>query len=321
MTKIGRKPSISDKTLSRLLWGGVIILVVGIPLFGVLYFLDQRVSGGPSLAQRQVASAEAAVRKDPNNIAARLNLAAAYRQAHRLDDAVDQYDEILRADKANRTALLGRATVLMGQGKLDEAGADYKAITGDSATGEFAAQDPQLQEAYYFLGEIYLKQGKLADALTQLEAALRIDRTDADAWYMYGAVLLKQGEPDKAIPALRQALLFVPTGWCEPYAQLASAYQKTNQAPQAEYAGAMVDFCSNKPDAAVRRLKTLTDGPEALDAALGLGMVAESVNNRGEAIEWYRKALALDPKNMTATTALGRLGAPVPTSSPAAKTR
>lgn len=330
MNQTGRKLSVSDRTLSRLLRAGIIVLVIGIPLFGVLYFFDQHVSSGPSLADRQVQTAEVTVRQSPNSLGARLALAEAYRQAHRLDDALKQYDQILRLDGGNRGALLGRGAVLMAKGDLNGAAEAYKKITGDKVKAEFAGIDPQLQEAYYYLGSIYARQNRTADAIAQLEAALKIDQTDADAWYLVGTLQLKQGATDKAVSAFRQALLFVPTGWCEPYQQLAVAYQKLGQAPQAEYAGAMLDFCRKKPAEATKRLQALTSGPEQLDSLLGLGMIAESTNSRDEAIGWYRKVLAVDPKNATAISALSRLGVgpgaaagqstPAPDGSPSVKT-
>jgi len=70
-------------------------------------------------------------------------------------------------------------------------------------------------------------------------AALKIDRADSDALYLLGVAQLKDGSPKLAVASLNQALLFVPTGWCEPYSQLTLAYGKLAQAPQKAYATAM----------------------------------------------------------------------------------
>jgi hypothetical protein len=127
---------------------------------------------------------------------------------------------------------------------------------------------------------------------------------------------LKDGKPKFAVDALKQALLFVPTGWCEPYTQLSLAYGKLSQAPQATYAGAMADFCHKKPADAQRRLKTLTTGPVKVEAMLGLGLIAETGSSTAEAISWYKQALVVDPANVNATSSLSRLGAG-PTDAPA----
>lgn len=304
-----RTTPISDRALNRLLAIGVVTLVIAVLTFGVIYFLDQRVDPGPSLIQRQVQSAEQAVRTAPRNIWTRIQLAQAYQSANRLDDALRQYDETLRVDPANRVGLVGRGDVLIAKGNFDQAAASFQKIVVASAGTEFATNDQQLERAFYNLGWIALKQGKAQDAVTQLESAVKIEPTDADAWYLLGTAHLKSGTTARAIEALQRALVFVPTGWCEPYAQLSTVYTKLHQVSEAEYAGAMVDFCQQRPIDAKRRLETLTSTPSALNAMLGLGMIAEKLLDRQGAIRWYQKVLVADPKNFNARAGLARLGA------------
>jgi tetratricopeptide (TPR) repeat protein len=286
----------------------VLVLVVGVLAFAGAYYQDQHVNAGPSLVGRQIASAEQTVRKAPSNIGARLELAAAYQQDKRFTDAVTQYDEILRADKTNRFALLGRGGALMATGDLTAATVAYHKIADATKKGEFSGADPQLEEAHYYLGSIALTQGKTQAAITELQSALKITRTDSDALYLMGVALLKQGSPQLAVDSLKQALLFVPTGWCEPYSQLTLAYDKLGNAPQATYAGAMANFCHKKPIDAKRQLNTLTKGPVAVDAMLGLGLIAETESSNPEAVSWYQKVLTVDRANVNAISALSRLG-------------
>ncbi|HEY8654002.1 MAG TPA: tetratricopeptide repeat protein [Dermatophilaceae bacterium] len=294
----------------------VLVLVVGVLAFAGIYYQDQHVDAGPSMIERQTQSAEAAVKKTPNNIGARLELASAYQLAKRYDDELKQYDVILTADKANRFALLGRGSALMAKGDLKAAAAAYHKITDVESKGEFAGADPQLEEAHYYLGSIALKQGNTKQAITELQSALKIVRTDSDALYLLGVAQLKEGSTQLAVDSLKQALLFVPTGWCEPYSQLSVAYGKLDKAPQATYAGAMADFCLKKPDVAKSRLKTLTTGPVAVDALLGLGLIEETASHNTEAVSWYQKVLTVDRTNFSAISSLSRLGVgPTPTSS------
>jgi tetratricopeptide (TPR) repeat protein len=286
----------------------VLVLVVGVLAFAGIYYQDQHVNAGPSMIERQTQSAEAAVKKAPNNIGARLELAAAYRLDKRYDDELKQYDEILKADKTNRFALLGRGGALMAKGDLTAAALAYHTIADATKKAEFAGADPQLEEARYYLGSIAVTQGKNKDAITELQAALKIDRTDSDALYLLGVANLKLGSTQLAVDSFKQALLFVPTGWCEPYAQLAVAYGKLGKAPQATYAGAMADFCHKKPAEAKLRLQTLTKGPVAVDALLGLGLIEETASNNPAAVTWYKQVLTVDRTNVAAISALSRLG-------------
>ena len=309
LTRRNASASASDRTLSRLLWVGLLTLAIGLPTFGVIYYRDQHVVKGVSLVERQVQSAEQVVRKAPGNIVNRIALAAAYRSANRFDQALEQYDEVLKANGKHRAALLGRGDVLVAKGDLTAAATSYQKIVGKDAKGEFAANDPQLGLAYYALGEIALKQGRAKEAVTRVESAVKIDPGDADAWYLLGPANLKAGAPEKAVEAFQSALKFVPTGWCEPYTQLTEVYKVLGRTPDAEYAGAMVDFCQKRPADAKRRLQALTSGPVAVDAMLGLGMIAETESDRQGATRWYQKVISKDPKNFNARTGLTRLGA------------
>ena len=301
--------SVSDQTFSWVMRLGVMVLAIGVATFGFMYYQDQHVDAGPSMVDRQIQGAEAAVQKAPNNVQTRLQLAAAYLQDKRPDDALKQYDEILKAEKDNRTALLGRGGVLITKGDLTAAAVSYHKITDVAAKGEFAGADQVAQEAHYYLGSIALKQGKAKLAITELNAALKIDPTDSDALYLSGVAQLKDGAPKLAVNSLKKALLFVPTGWCEPYSELALAYGKLNLSPQKTYATGMANFCLKKPVDAKRQLTSLIKGPVGVDALLGLGLIAETESNNPEAVTWYKQVITLDRKNAEATSALSRLGA------------
>jgi tetratricopeptide (TPR) repeat protein len=304
-----RVSSLSDRTLNHVLTAAVALLVAGVVAFGGFYYADQHVSKGPSLVSRQISSAEHAVRAAPGSIPARLQLAAAYRLAKRYDDALEQYGQVLKAEPENHGALLGRGNTLIDKGDLDAARATFTKIVKTASGGEFAGADTQLEQAYYYLGSIALKQGRAKEAATRLQSALRIDRTDADAWYLLGSAKLQEGAAPAAITAIRRALLFVPSGWCDPYATLGNAYRTQGRTAQAQWADAMVDFCTKRPDDARRQLTALTTGPAAVDAMFGLGMIAQQAGDRSTAIGWYQKVVARDPNNAGALYALSWLGA------------
>lgn len=295
---------VSDRALTwlvRILAG---LVVVGILGFGAFYYLDRRVPDQPSLIDREVASAEAGVRKDPANVDARLKLAAMYQAAKRYDDAVDQYDEILRVVKDHRAAILGKGQVLIEMKKYDDAIKTLHRITDADATGEFAAADPQLQAAFYFLGVIAVKQDDPGEALKQLDAALKIEPTDADALYQVGLAQMQLGKDEVAIKDFQKALAFVPTGWAEPYDQMAKAYTKLGKDAEATYAQGMAAFGRSDYPAANDLLTSQTDGPVGVEAMLGLALMTEVRGDHDGALDWYRKVLDKDPKNATAKAAL-----------------
>jgi len=312
----------SDKRLDRLIRIALLVLVVGTVLVGVAYVLDQRVESGPTLADRRVTAAEEAVKKSPNDAGVRLGLALAYHAAGRIDDAMAQYDAVLKVQPDAKVALNNKAGILVERGDLAGAQPLYQHVVDVAKGGEFAGMDTELARGYYGLADIAMRQNRAADAVKNLEEAAKIGGTDADTWYLLGKAHLAAGSPDKAIEAEQNAILFVPVGWGDPYQVMADAYTAMGKPELAEYAGAMLDFSAGKLDTARQRLVALTGGPAALEAAVGLGLVTETQGDAKAAADAYRKALAIDPENFTAQSGLARVtggtgATPVPSGAPA----
>ncbi|MEI6373394.1 MAG: tetratricopeptide repeat protein [Actinomycetes bacterium] len=299
----------SEAKLRRILRILVIAAIALFAVFAVVYYLGQRAPSAPSISDRSVAAAEQAVRDNPNNVSARLALANAYVSADRKDEAITQYKTILQADPKNRGALLGA-------GKLAYATDDYVSardwltqMVKVSGGEEFSSADPQLEETQYFLGMTEMMTGNMPSAITHLKAALAIDKTDADAWHSLAGAQVRQGDYKAAVASYQQAVRFIPSGWCDPYQGLAVAYQHLNDAAGTTYAQGMTSICAGDTQAGMDSLATLTTGPFATPAMLGLGLAAESLNDPSAAAKWYSKVLKADPSNITARTALARLGA------------
>ena len=311
-----RVTSLPNRSLNRLIVGLTMILVIGIPLVGVLYVLDQYRTPGPGIVDRDIQVAEEALAGNPNLLNARLTLATAYMKNGRFADAVSQYDEILKAAPDSNAALLGRGSAEIALSKLDAAAADFTKVIDAAAGGEMANVDPQLESAYFSLGVIQVKNGQPKDAVISLSKAILIKRTDADALNLLGTALMQAGEPKRAVTALRQATALVPIDWCEPYAQMETAYTSLGDLAGAQYAGGMVALCEKRPEDAKSTLGPLTSGTYAVDALIGLGLVAEVQNDTAAAVDAYSRVLTQDPQNFAANTGLARVGGG-PSGSPA----
>lgn len=309
MATLARVDAISDRTLSRLLKWGSVALVALVIVFALVYVRGTRVDSGPSLPDRQVTAAEEVVKANPQNVNARLTLANTYLKTGRPEDALAQYDEILRAVPGLEAAVYGSATARMQTGDIDGAKKLFTQITTTTKKTEFANVDPLLASAYYWLGKIAADAGDPKTAVTNLKASLAIEDSDADSWYLLGTLQTKSGDAAGAVISLQRAVAFVPTGWCEPYAAMGDAYKAQSKAEMVEWAGAMTAFCGGDVDGAVSRLTPLTTGPGAVPAMLSLGLISEVQSQRDAAVDWYQKALKAEPGNTTAQTALGRLGA------------
>ena len=314
-TSVASRSLPDDRQLNAWTKRLALILLVGTVAFVALYTLDRWFAAPPPIIDQRVSALEQAVRDKPNDIASRGQLADTYVSKGRFTDAVTQYDAILATGNSVELAHFGRAAAYLGLGRLDDATKDYQAVVDIAKGGEMANVDRTLEAAYYGLGSIAMKQGRPTDAITQLEKALAITRSDADALYLIGTALVATGQTDKAVAVLRAAALFVPTGWSEPYKALADAYAASGQADMAAWAKAMADLSSGRADLAEPALKALLSGEAALDANIGLGLLYETRGDTAAAATWYGQALALQPENSAARLGLGRVG-PAPSALP-----
>lgn len=308
----------NNKGLKRLLKALVILLVIVVVIFGVVYYFGQRTQPTPSIADQAITSSEQLVRDHPNDVGARLALAASYAQGGRTEESLGQYREILKFAKDHRVALMGAGRIMFEQGDFAGAKPMFDALIAKAGTGEFSSTDPQLEEAYYYNGASKLSLGDTSGGIKDLQAALAIDRSDADAWYRLGTALNKTSDFEGAVNALRLALSFVPTDWCEPLDGLSTAYQGLKRADGVAYATGMAEVCRGDYEAGAEKLKTVESGDFALSAALGLGIAAEKTGDVKQATVYYKKVLNNEPTNVAALSALARLGVahgPTPTPS------
>lgn len=300
----------SDRTANRLIVGIVLVLVVGIPAVTLTYLSDRWVDPGPTMVARQIQTLEEAVRKNPNSVNVRLQLAGAYAADKRYANAINQFGEVIKAQPDNKTALLGRGDIERLQGNVDTAAKDYQAIVDIMAGAEFAPEDTELEQAYFHLGEIAISRQQQALAIPLLTSALKIDGSNADALNLIGKAYLATNDPQRAVDSVLKAILFVPVDWmqpwCDPYPTLQQGYTKLGQTAQAEWAGAMLEFCERRTDPAKQRLTALLSGPAANDALIGLAMIAEVEGDRATAATDYSKVLVSDPQNFAARNGLGR---------------
>jgi tetratricopeptide (TPR) repeat protein len=300
--------NISDETLRRSIRVLALVLVAGAIAFITFYTFDRWLVAKPPILDQQVVALEQNVRDNPNDLAVRGQLADTYVRKGRFQDAVAQYDAILATGKGQELAHFGRAAAYVGLGRLDDATSDYQFVVDFAKGGEMANVDTTLEAAYYGLGSIAMKQNRPTDAITQLEKALAITRSDADALYLIGTAFVATGQSDKAITVLRASIVFVPFGWSEPYVALRDAYTASSKTALAGWAQAMADLNSGKADLAEKELTALVDGDAGLDAAIGLGLLYEVRGDTGNASTWYSKALAIQPENNAARLGLTRVG-------------
>lgn len=162
---------------------------------------------------------------DYSFVRASLNLARIYRKQKKFDDAILLLREAIKKDP--KFAPL-----------YNEVGLTYF----DSELYDFAInnfkkaieveEQKKYPEAATNLGIVYLKQGKLAKAITQFEEAIKMDDKFPGSHYNYGNALIINGFYEKAKAHLKKAVLLNPD-FTEAYYILGKAHQKLNEFDEA----------------------------------------------------------------------------------------
>ena len=129
------------------------------------------------------------------------NLGVAYMNQQRMDKAVEEFDQALKADPGLTVAELNKGIALLNLQKLPEAAAALNAA---------AAKDPSNPRVWYNLGLLRRSEGKPAEAIEAFQRVLKIDPNDPDTHYFLGAMYSQQQEFPKAIAEFEVALRLNP---------------------------------------------------------------------------------------------------------------
>jgi adenylate cyclase len=121
------------------------------------------------------------------------------------------FERALEIDPRSIDAKLGIARVLVGivgDGLSNSVQQDK--ARAEALLSEVLERDPNRSLAHAVLGVLRRIEGRLAEAQTEFEAAVALDRNDAWAVRQLGLTLSGQGQPEAAIPYLEKAIRLSP---------------------------------------------------------------------------------------------------------------
>ena len=194
-----------------------------------------------------------------------------------------------------------RAAEAFRQGRLDEAAGMYKSVI---------AKRPDTEDAYRRLALVYWRRGQPRDAVATLEAALKNGITQSEVRIKLGQYLAESGQPDKAIALLAGEAGDDP----DALVALGNAYQLGGRPADAIRTFKRLLDVDPKNGLAWENIGTsqLQSGDVAaaeaslrraieLDRSLAgahtaLGVVLAGTNRRDEAIEQWKRAIAIDAR-------------------------
>lgn len=152
---------------------------------------------------------------DTSNHAARHALAVSLAEAGQTDQALDEFTKVIRARPDSSEARRNRAAVHLGRSELSEAVADC-----DAALRTLPADSLGRAATLRLRGAALHAAGRLRDAASDFNEAIRIDSGDAAALAARGAIFAEGGFYDQAA-ADYEAALHADPSYAEAYRGLA----------------------------------------------------------------------------------------------------
>lgn len=161
-------------------------------------------------AARAVATLEARVRKEPNNLDLRMQLAQALSVAGRDRQSEEQYRAALKIAKDFTPALSGLGFLALKQKEYATGEGYYRKIADILEGKQASGRDPQLEIAYFYLGTALMEQRKYEEAANYFKKALAIRRDASDTHYALAVTYGRLGLDEKYREELGYTLLFDP---------------------------------------------------------------------------------------------------------------
>ncbi|MHB0977543.1 MAG: sortase [Candidatus Aquicultorales bacterium] len=146
----------------------------------------------------RLAKADKALKKNPKDVRARIQMAEAYLEIERFSGVIRQLAEIKRIDP-KRAEIAG----LEGEVAKREQALRAEISTVEDKSGADV-------ERYLVLGELLTAGGRFAEAVVVFESAVRLEPYAADILFELAKAQNSLGERDRAINILESALTFSP---------------------------------------------------------------------------------------------------------------
>ena len=304
----------------------VAVMLGAVVYFGYSVYRDRQANFATSAAGRLVGMLEGQVRKNPNDVILRVRLGEALGGMGKYSEATQQLNAALKIEPKHIGANLDLGLVAVAAKNPAAAESYFKKVVELTEGSQYSALSSSREIALYNLGLLANEKKRFDDAAGFFKAALVIRKDASDTYYHLGKALQGMGEIDGAIQQLEIGVKFDP-GFAEAHYFLGQLYKQNKDDVNASYQ--FVRAAELAPEADPPREAVEAYGPAATwiekarkslaagttEDALNSILIARNLDKKSfeaaklhgeilvkraslkDALDVYREAAALDPKN------------------------
>jgi putative PEP-CTERM system TPR-repeat lipoprotein len=211
-------------------------------------------------------------------VTANVRLATLEHKAGRREESYKKLDAVLASDKGNLQALLVKSTLLLSDGKANDALAGAKFAT---------ERHPDSAPAFFTLGRIEAALRQPDQAIAAFQEVIRLNPRATEAKIALGQLHLAQGRPDATVGLATEALASEP---------------QNGNAELLYIRGLLAQGEINRAENELKKL--VARFPESAPVRTQMGMLLGRKGERQAARAEFDRALKIDPNSLEATTGL-----------------
>ncbi|MEL6899772.1 MAG: tetratricopeptide repeat protein [Cyanobacteria bacterium J06606_4] len=242
-----------------------------------LSFEGSTAGASASDVQSTIQSLQTVVDTDPDNQAAKVELAVALREAGDYDQAIAQLDPVIAQSPDNVPALVAKGVSKMAVGRYTEAIDTFS---------QAIEQDANSVMAWIERGNAHYETGDYDSAIDDYRSALRIDPGNAQAYREWAAVNVVRGNRQEALQNLNLAIENLAT---DQDSTAISAYvnRGSRQAELGDRTKAVADWS-----------KAASLPADSADEFASRGYAKSRLGNKSGAVDDYNQALIVNPQHV-----------------------
>jgi tetratricopeptide (TPR) repeat protein len=228
-----------------------------------------------------------AIRIRPNYAEAHANLGAALLPTDG-EQAIQELEKAVALEPSSVKAQFNLATAYGASPK-------YGSVKEIEVLRKVIALSPAFPRAHLALGKALLQDGKVPDAVNELQEAVRLDPQSGEAHYQLGLAMVRAGRKDEGTAEVQKGR------------ELSSADDR-NQNANLDIAEGRAALDKGDLDQAATKFSHATKlQPESSDAQRYLGIVLEKQGDTDAASDAYQRAVDLNPGDVAARQSLQKL--------------